>query len=60
MNLLKDHHQMNLETGDLLEETTIGEMNLNVQQMEDLWEEGPLDLQEETLEEDHLDEMDEM
>ena len=53
----KDHHHMNLKTEDLLEELTIGEMNLNIHQMEDLPEEGPLDLQEETLEEDHLDKM---
>ena len=60
MSLLMDHHQMNQETEDLLEEMMIGEMNLNIHQIEDHQEEGPLDLQEETLEEDPLDEMDVM
>ena len=60
MNLLKDHHQMNLKIEDLLGEMIIEEMNLNIHQIEDHQEEGPLDLQEETLEEDHLDKMDEI
>ena len=60
MNLLKDHHQMNFEIENVLEEMIIGEMNLNIYQIEDHQEESPLDLQEETLEEGHMEKMEKM
>ena len=48
---------MNLKREDLLEEMMIGEMNLNIHQIEDCQEEGPLDPQRRPWRGPPLDEM---